>query len=125
MRLLYALGSVSTLLGLIGTISGMIKAFQVAAVAGVGRVDQLSTGIYEAMTAPLPASPSRSSSPSSTTTSSAASSGCVSEINDTVNRFADEAGANDPESHKRTERPTSRPREDPEKERRRCESETR
>jgi biopolymer transport protein ExbB len=50
MRFLYALGSVGTLLGLIGTISGMIKAFQVAAVAGVGRVDQLSTGIYEAMT---------------------------------------------------------------------------
>ncbi len=49
MRFLYALGSVATLLGLIGTISGMIKAFQVAAVAGVGRVDQLSTGIYEAM----------------------------------------------------------------------------
>jgi biopolymer transport protein ExbB len=50
MRFLYALGSVATLLGLIGTISGMIKAFQVAAVAGVGRVDQLSRGIYEAMT---------------------------------------------------------------------------
>jgi biopolymer transport protein ExbB len=49
MRLLYSLGSVATLLGLIGTISGMIKAFQVAAVAGVGRVDQLSRGIYEAM----------------------------------------------------------------------------
>lgn len=49
MRFLYALGSIGTLLGLIGTISGMIKAFQVAAVAGVGRVDQLSTGIYEAM----------------------------------------------------------------------------
>ena len=50
MRFLYSLGSVATLLGLIGTISGMIKAFQVAAVAGVGRVDQLSRGIYEAMT---------------------------------------------------------------------------
>lgn len=50
MRLLYAMGSVATLLGLIGTISGMIKAFQVASVAGVGRVDQLSRGIYEAMT---------------------------------------------------------------------------
>jgi biopolymer transport protein ExbB len=49
MRFLYALGSVATLLGLIGTISGMIKAFQVAASAGIGRVDQLSTGIYEAM----------------------------------------------------------------------------
>ena len=50
MRFLYALGSVATLLGLLGTISGMIKAFQVAAAAGVGRVDQLSRGIYEAMT---------------------------------------------------------------------------
>jgi biopolymer transport protein ExbB len=49
MRFLYALGSVATLLGLIGTISGMIKAFRVAATSGVGRVDQLSTGIYEAM----------------------------------------------------------------------------
>lgn len=50
MRFLYAMGSVATLLGLLGTISGMIKAFQVAAAAGVGRVDQLSRGIYEAMT---------------------------------------------------------------------------
>jgi biopolymer transport protein ExbB len=49
MRFLYALGSVATLLGLIGTISGMIRAFQAAAVAGVGRVNELSTGIYEAM----------------------------------------------------------------------------
>jgi len=49
MRFLYALGSVATLLGLIGTISGMIQAFQVAAAGGVGRVEQLSTGIYEAM----------------------------------------------------------------------------
>lgn len=49
MRFLYALGSTATLLGLIGTISGMIKAFQAAAVAGVGRVNELSTGIYEAM----------------------------------------------------------------------------
>jgi len=49
MRFLYALGSVATLLGLIGTISGMIRAFEAAAVAGVGRVNELSTGIYEAM----------------------------------------------------------------------------
>ena len=49
MRFLYALGSVSTLLGLIGTITGMIRAFQAAAVGGIGRVNQLSTGIYEAM----------------------------------------------------------------------------
>jgi biopolymer transport protein ExbB len=49
MRFLYSLGSVATLLGLIGTISGMIKAFQVASVAGPGHADLLSKGIYEAM----------------------------------------------------------------------------
>ena len=49
MRFLYSMGSVATLLGLIGTISGMIKAFQVASVAGPGHADLLSKGIYEAM----------------------------------------------------------------------------
>lgn len=49
MRFLYALGSVATLLGLIGTITGMIRAFQAASVGGIGRVNELSTGIYEAM----------------------------------------------------------------------------
>jgi biopolymer transport protein ExbB len=49
MRLLYSLGNVATLLGLIGTIAGMIKAFQVASVMGPGHADKLSEGIYEAM----------------------------------------------------------------------------
>ncbi|MDB5356029.1 MAG: exbB 2 [Phycisphaerales bacterium] len=51
MRFLYALGSVATLLGLIGTISGMIQAFQASANAPAGnsKVQDLSTGIYEAM----------------------------------------------------------------------------
>lgn len=49
MRFLYALGSVATLLGLIGTISGMILAFQSAAASGTGDVHKLSEGIYEAM----------------------------------------------------------------------------
>jgi biopolymer transport protein ExbB len=49
MRFLYAIGSVATLLGLIGTIYGMIKAFQAAAAEGVGRINELSTGIYLAM----------------------------------------------------------------------------
>ena len=49
MRFLYSLGSVATLLGLIGTIAGMIKAFQVASVSGPGHADKLSEGIYEAM----------------------------------------------------------------------------
>jgi biopolymer transport protein ExbB len=49
MRFLYAIGSVATLLGLIGTIYGMIKAFEAAAAEGVGRINELSTGIYLAM----------------------------------------------------------------------------
>jgi biopolymer transport protein ExbB len=48
-RMLYALGSVATLLGLIGTISGMIKAFQVASGGGMGKAELLAKGIYEAM----------------------------------------------------------------------------
>lgn len=49
LRLLYSLGSVATLLGLIGTIWGMIKAFEVASVQGPGHVQALSEGIYLAM----------------------------------------------------------------------------
>ena len=49
MRMLYALGSIATLLGLIGTISGMIKAFQVASGGGMGKAELLAKGIYEAM----------------------------------------------------------------------------
>lgn len=48
-RMLYALGSVATLLGLIGTISGMIKAFQIASGGGMGKAELLAKGIYEAM----------------------------------------------------------------------------
>ena len=49
MRFLYSLGSVATLLGLIGTISGMIKAFQTAATSTAVDPKKLSTGIFEAM----------------------------------------------------------------------------
>ena len=49
LRMLYAIGSVATLLGLIGTISGMIQAFQVASGGGMGKTELLSKGIYEAM----------------------------------------------------------------------------
>lgn len=49
LRFLYSLGSVATLLGLIGTIWGMIKAFEVASVQGPGHIQALSEGIYEAM----------------------------------------------------------------------------
>jgi biopolymer transport protein ExbB len=97
MRLLYALGSVSTLLGLIGTISGMIKAFQVAAVAGVGRVDQLSTGIYEAMVCTFAGLAVAIVVTTFYYYLVGRIERLVSEINDTVNTFADEAGANNPE----------------------------
>lgn len=50
LRFLYSLGSVATLLGLIGTIWGMIKAFEgVAQEQGTGHVQALSEGIYLAM----------------------------------------------------------------------------
>ncbi len=51
LRIFYAIGSVATLLGLIGTIAGMIRAFMATAKAGEGtnKVETLSTGIYEAM----------------------------------------------------------------------------
>jgi biopolymer transport protein ExbB len=49
LRVLYAIGSVATLLGLIGTISGMIKAFRVASGGGLGKSELLAKGIYEAM----------------------------------------------------------------------------
>lgn len=51
LRVFYAIGSVATLLGLIGTIAGMIKAFMQTAKAGdaENKVQLLSEGIYEAM----------------------------------------------------------------------------
>jgi len=49
LRFLYSMGNVATLLGLIGTISGMIRAFHVASIMGPGHADKLSEGIYEAM----------------------------------------------------------------------------
>ena len=51
LRVFYAIGSVATLLGLLGTIAGMIRAFMATAEAGeaANKVQLLSTGIYEAM----------------------------------------------------------------------------
>jgi biopolymer transport protein ExbB len=97
MRFLYALGSVATLLGLIGTISGMIKAFQVAAVAGVGRVDQLSTGIYEAMTCTFAGLAVAVVVTLFYYFFMGRIEGLVGELNDTVSRFANDYGINDPE----------------------------
>jgi biopolymer transport protein ExbB len=103
MRLLYALGSVATLLGLIGTISGMIKAFQVAAVAGVGRVDQLSTGIYEAMTCTFAGLAVAVVVTLFYYYFIGRIERLVGEMNDTVNRFADDYGINDADERREEE----------------------
>lgn len=49
MRVLYAIASVATMLGLIGTIQGMIMAFQEASKHGTGKFGPLAEGIYTAL----------------------------------------------------------------------------
>jgi biopolymer transport protein ExbB len=51
LRVLSVVASVSPLLGLLGTIFGMIRAFQTVAVSGeaLGKTEMLAGGIYEAM----------------------------------------------------------------------------
>ena len=51
LRVLSLIASIAPLLGLLGTITGMIKAFQTVAAAGetLGRTEALAKGIYEAM----------------------------------------------------------------------------
>lgn len=51
LRALSVIGSVAPLLGLLGTITGMITAFQTVAASGeaLGRTELLAKGIYEAM----------------------------------------------------------------------------
>ena len=43
------IATISPLLGLLGTVYGMIGAFQAASAAGVGKSDVLAQGIYEAL----------------------------------------------------------------------------
>ncbi len=49
LRLLFGVAAVSPMLGLLGTVWGMIQAFQVASQAGLGQAGMLATGIYEAL----------------------------------------------------------------------------
>lgn len=49
LRGLAVIASVSPLLGLLGTVYGMINAFQAASTVGMGQADTLATGIYEAL----------------------------------------------------------------------------
>ena len=46
---LAVIGTIAPLLGLLGTIYGMISAFRTAAEQGLGRAEVLATGIYEAL----------------------------------------------------------------------------
>ena len=49
LRTLYSISVVAPMLGLVGTVSGMIAAFQVAARGGMGKAELLAGGIYEAL----------------------------------------------------------------------------
>jgi biopolymer transport protein ExbB len=49
LRMLYAIAAVAPMLGLLGTVWGMIQAFQVASQQGLGRATSLAKGIYEAL----------------------------------------------------------------------------
>ena len=49
LRGLAIVASVSPLLGLLGTVYGMIGAFQDATIAGMGKADMLAEGIYQAL----------------------------------------------------------------------------
>ena len=50
MRMLYGVSAAAPLLGLLGTVAGMIEAFRVTSVSrGLGRPELLAAGIYEAL----------------------------------------------------------------------------
>jgi len=49
LRMLYGVSGVAPMLGLLGTVWGMIQAFQVASAGGLGRAEGLAKGIYEAL----------------------------------------------------------------------------
>ena len=53
LRMLYAVAAVAPMLGLLGTVWGMISAFQVAAAKGLGRPELMAKGIYEALVTTL------------------------------------------------------------------------
>ena len=51
LHILSTIASVTPLLGLLGTVTGMIKVFRVIAMGGLGQADQLAGGISEALIA--------------------------------------------------------------------------
>jgi biopolymer transport protein ExbB len=53
LRLLHGISAITPTLGLLGTVWGMIKAFEAASRMGLGHMDVLTTGIYEALVATM------------------------------------------------------------------------
>jgi len=53
LRALYSIATISPLLGLLGTVWGMIVSFQVASSKGLGKAELLAGGIYEALVTTL------------------------------------------------------------------------
>jgi biopolymer transport protein ExbB len=53
LRMLYGVSAVSPMLGLLGTVWGMIQAFQAVENAGLGKAGALARGIYEALVTTL------------------------------------------------------------------------
>lgn len=53
LRMLYGVAAVAPMLGLLGTVWGMISAFQVASDVGLGQAELLARGIYEALVTTL------------------------------------------------------------------------
>lgn len=53
LRILYGVSAVAPMLGLLGTVWGMIEAFQVASAKGLGQAERLASGIYAALVTTL------------------------------------------------------------------------
>ncbi|MBL7133157.1 MAG: MotA/TolQ/ExbB proton channel family protein, partial [Phycisphaerae bacterium] len=49
LQMLFGVAGASPMLGLLGTVWGMIEAFQTASVKGLGQAEHLATGIYKAL----------------------------------------------------------------------------
>src|SRR5262249_41986400 len=53
LRMLHGIAAITPTLGLLGTVTGMIRAFQVASAVGMGHSEKLMEGIYEALVATM------------------------------------------------------------------------
>jgi biopolymer transport protein ExbB len=53
LRLMHGISAITPTLGLLGTVWGMIRAFEAASRVGLGHSESLTTGIYEALVATM------------------------------------------------------------------------